>query len=514
MREPTPRVQFNGVSKHYPGVTALDGVGFSVAPACIHALVGENGAGKSTLVKILAGAVRADQGVIRLDGNAVEIRSARAASAMGIAVVHQELNLAADLSAGENVFLGRWPRGPLGLISSRKLNQQSRDVFEALGVRISARSQVGELSLAQRQMVEIARALSLKARVLVLDEPSAVLMPQEMQALFAIIRRLATQGVSVIYISHRLDEVFELCKAVTVLRDGRHISTRPTDQTTRDTLIREMVGRPIAEEFPQRQAALGEVVLQAEGLSARGRFHDVSFEVQSGEVFALTGLVGAGRSSVGRALFGALPGIRGGLRVGRTRGPFQSPREAQRAGIAYLPEDRRLQGLLLERPVNENMSLAHLRDISTAGVLRKRIERHRVQQAMREFQIKAAGPEVLAGTLSGGNQQKVMIARWLQKPYRVVILDEPTRGVDVGAKVEIYTIINRMASAGAAVLLITSELPEAIGMADRIAVMANGALAGVLDNRIRAVTQEMILELAIANYVPRAASAVNGTQPR
>lgn len=514
MAGPVPRVEFLGISKRYPGVQALDDVSFGVAPGTVHALVGENGAGKSTLVKILAGATQADAGAIRLDGHHVAIHNARGAFHLGIAVVYQEFNLAPDLSVAENVFLGRWPRGPLGLIASRELRRRSEALFESLGVRISVRAGVGGLSTAQQQMVEIARALSLQARVLVLDEPSAVLTPQELQALFALVRRLAGRGVSVLYISHRLDEIFRLCDSVTVLRDGRHIATRAIADVSRDTLIRDMVGRPIAEEFPRRQRTPGETVLRVQDLSARGRFHDISFDVRAGEVFALTGLVGSGRSSVGRALFGAVPQVRGRVSVGGAIGPFRSPRRAQSAGVAYVPEDRRRQGLLLARSVGENITLAHLRDVSTFGVLRRGAERRVVDRQIRDLQIRTSGPDVAAGTLSGGNQQKVMVARWLQKPYRVIIVDEPTRGVDVGAKVEMYGIINAMAQAGAAVVMITSELPEAIGMADRIGVMAGGALTGILDNASHSVTQEMILRLAIGENATGGSAMNNGTSVR
>lgn len=476
---------------------ALDGVTFCVAPGCIHAVVGENGAGKSTLMKVLAGAARPDGGAIYLDGKRADLRSARHAQALGIAVVYQELSLAPDLSVCENVFLGRWPRGPAGLVSFPRLHAEADAVFRSLGVNIPGDLPVGSLSVAQRQMVEIARALSLDARVLVLDEPSAVLTPPELASLFALVRRLAARGVSVLYVSHRLDEVFELVDFVTVLRDGTHISTRSIRDVSCESLVREMVGRALAEEFPPRQVLRGEVLLRVNGLSVSGRFADVSFEVRAGEVFALTGLVGSGRSSIGKALFGAVRAATGAVSVGSAHGPFRSPRQAKRVGVAYLPEDRKQDGLLLHRPLYENVSLAHLHDVATAGFLRVGDERHMTLERMRELRIKAACSSAPAATLSGGNQQKVMIARWLQRPYHVIILDEPTRGVDVGAKVEIYTLINRMVERQAAVVLITSELPEAIGMADRIAVLSRGRLAGILDNRRRDVAQEAILGLAV-----------------
>lgn len=493
----SPRVQFVDISKRYPGAQALCDVSFAVAPGSIHAIVGENGAGKSTLMKVLGGAVAADAGEVRIDGERVDLRGTRESIRLGVAVVYQEFSLAPDLSVAENVFLGRWPRGRLGLISRRELRERTRDVFRALGVAMNPDARVGGLNVGRQQMVEIARALSLKARVLVLDEPTAVLPPSDLRALFSLVRRLAGEGVSVLYISHRLDEIFDLADTVTVLRDGRHISTRPVREVSRDPLIREMVGRSIEQEFPPRAACVGPVEVCVGGLSAPPRFEDVSVEIRGGEVLALTGLVGSGRSSFGRALYGALPISRGNVRIGTAVGPFRSPGDAQRAGVAYLPEDRKRQGLLLHRPVYENITLTRAAEISRFGLLSPRRERALALEMMSAFRIRASGPQVPAATLSGGNQQKVMIARWSGRRCALMILDEPTRGVDVGARVEIYALINRMAREGTAVLMITSELPEALGMADRIGVMCRGRLAGVVDNTARGVTQEMLMRLAV-----------------
>ena len=498
----TPRVRFESIRKQYPGVVALDDVTFSIAPGSIHALVGENGAGKSTLIKILGGAVSADGGTIRLDDRIVSIANARHAQSLGIAVVHQEFNLAPDLGVDENVFLGHWPQSRYGLVSYSKLFAQTEALFRTLAVSIPPRARVADLSVAQQQMVEIARALALEARVLVLDEPSAVLTPSELTALFAFLRRLAGRGVSIVYISHRLEEVFELSDQVTVLRDGRHISTRPTKEASRETLIREMVGRAIEEEFPTRKPAFGEPALVVKGFSARGRFENLSFEIRSGEILGLTGLVGSGRSSVGLGLYGSIPGTRGAVQVGNSNGPFHNPRHAQRAGIAYVPEDRKRQGLLLQRPIRENITLANLSGISRRGWLRLKKERFVAAQAMDDLRIKGTSTRAAVATLSGGNQQKTLFARWMHKPYRVIILDEPTRGVDVGARVEIYGLMNRMASEGAAILLITSELEEAIGMADRVAVMREGRMVAVLDNTGRKLTQEAIMRNIMGDPAP------------
>lgn len=514
MTRTAPRVRFQNLSKRYPGVQALDDVTFAVQPACVHAIVGENGAGKSTLLRILAGATSAEQGFISLDGQPVQIRTARQAQTLGIATVYQEFNLAPELNVSENVFLGRWPRRAGGLICFRTMHARAQSIFESLGVRIAVQSRVAELSVAQQQMVEIARALSQQARVLALDEPSAVLTPHELGALFRSVRLMTSQGVSVLYISHRLDEIFDLADHVTVLRDGRHISTKPIANAARAALIHEMVGRPIEEEYPARTVTPGQVVLRVENLSSGRSFQDVSFEVRAGEVLGLTGLVGSGRSSLGRALSGALSCSQGIFSVGGCRGPFHSPRQARRAGVAFLPEDRKKQGLLLARPVRENISLCSLRQVSSGGVLRVSRERRLAGRRMEELNIRAPNMEVAARTLSGGNQQKVMFARSSDQACRLLILDEPARGVDVGAKVEIYGLINRMAARGTAVLMITSELPEAIGMADRIGVMCRGSLSGIVENAGRSVSQETILRLAVGESAQPKRAATCEVDPR
>ncbi len=498
------RISFEGVSKSYGGVRALSDVSFEVRPGCVHALVGENGAGKSTLMKILSGAVRPESGVIRVDGGEARLHDVRDAQALGIAIVHQEFTLAPHLSVSENVFLGRWPRRR-GLVDFGALHRRTEELLRALGLAIPVRRRAGDLPVARQQMVEIAKALSQEARILILDEPSAALTPHEARGLMEIVRGLVCRGVSVLYISHRLEEIFELADFVTVLRDGRHVSTRRIAEVDRATLIRECVGRPLEEEFPARplrRGEGGEAALRVKGLGAPGRMEDVTFEVCAGEVFALTGLVGSGRTSVARAIFGALPGARGEVLMGAARGPFRSVREAKREGVAMAPEDRKREGLLLMRPVRENITLADTSEAARGGIISLRRERAAAREAMSSLRIKAAGTEAPAWTMSGGNQQKAMLARWLRREHKVMILDEPTRGVDVGARAEIYGVINRLAAEGAAVLMITSEMPEAIGMADRIGVMCRGRLTGILDNAGRRVTQERIMALAVAAGEP------------
>lgn len=494
-----PRIRFLDVTKRYPGVLALDGITFDVAPGCVHAIVGENGAGKSTLMKVLSGSVPPDAGAMALDGKPFEPSGPRHAQQLGVAIVHQELSLVADLSVSENVFLGHWPRGVLGLVDFPAMHRRAEERLGALGIALPVRHRVERLSVAARQMVEIARALSLEARVLVLDEPSAVLTPHELRALFQLIRKLTQGGVSVLYISHRLEEVMTLADYVTVLRDGRHVSSRPIGQTDRGRMITELVGRPLEEEFPRRERPKSEIVLRVEGLAVAKKFSAVSFEVRRGEILALTGLVGSGRSSVGRALIGALPTTGGTIHVGSRRVVPRSPREAMSLGIAMLPEERKSQGLMLERSTRENVTLAHLSDVATAGWVHAPAEREAVRRSIVDLGIKTPSAETFPSALSGGNQQKVMLARWLSREYPVIILDEPTRGVDVGARAEIYELIAGLCRRGAAVLLMTSEFEEAIGMGHRIGVMSRGRWVDTLDNADAAVSNERLLQLALSD---------------
>jgi len=491
-----PRIRFRSISKSYPGVRALDGVDLALAPGSVHALVGENGAGKSTLIKVLAGAVQPDSGDIELDGVQVAIRTARAGRSQGIAVVYQEFNLARDMTVAENVFLGCWPQSRWGGVNYPALNAEAGRVLAGLGVSIPVTSPVRGLSVARQQMVEIAKALAQDARVLVLDEPSAVLMPDELRTLFRVVCDARARGISVLYVSHRLSEIFEIADTVSVLRDGRHVSTRPIAEVTRDLLVREMVGRPLTDEFPARVAHCGQLALRVQGLTAKGRFRGVGFDVHAGEVFGLTGLIGSGRTSVAQAIFGEVRPSAGKVQVGSTIGPFRNPRRGLAAGVMLLPEDRKQAGLLLERPLRENITLASRSESARLGFLNLARERDVAARYLAELRIRAVSTEAAAGTLSGGNQQKVLLARCMTRAVRVLLLDEPTRGVDVGGKYEIYQLINRLVAKGVAIVMISSELPEIIGMCDRIGVMHEGRLAGVLDNRSRQVTQEEIMRLA------------------
>lgn len=491
------RISFRNITKTFGGTVALRDASFDSRPGCVHALVGENGAGKSTLMKILAGALQPTEGSMLLDGKPFAPSDPRDAMQQGIAIVYQELSLVPHLTVAENIFLGRWPRTRIGSVRRRELHRAARELCERVQLELPLRMSAGLMSVAQQQLVEIVRALSLDAKLLVLDEPSAVLSPKEVDSLFRFVRSLTARDVTVMYISHRIDEIFELCDDVTVLRDGRHVSTRAVRDMTRDLLIHETVGRQLDVQFPRRGAAIGPHVLTTDNLGSRGRFEAVSLEVRSGEVLGLTGLVGSGRSSVARALFGAAPTTAGSFAVDGVNGPFHHPRQAMACGLAMVPEDRKLDGLLLRRSLRENLTLAHLEHVSTLGVIQPNRERRTAQQMIDDYRIRTAGVNAPMDSHSGGNQQKALIARWLGRRFRLIILDEPTRGVDVGAKAEIYALINRIAGDGAAVLMISSELPEVIGMCDRIAVMCEGRVTGVLDNADRAVTQQQIMNLAV-----------------
>ena len=498
------RLRFDRIGKTFPGVLALDDVSFDVHRGSIHALLGENGAGKSTLIKILAGAHSATAGRIYLDGRPIEIRNPHHAQTLGIAVVYQELTLVRELSVAENIRLGQWPSRGAGLIDRGALHDEARRALQRAGSGLSPAQIVGDLSVGQQQSVEIARALSFDARILVLDEPSAVLTPHELDTLFDVLRQLRDEGVAIIYISHRLEEIFALADRVTVLRDGRHISTRAVADVDHDGLVRDMVGRELKtrrsgnREAPRTGGGATEPVLEVRDLALKGALHDISFQVSAGEIFGLSGLVGAGRTALLRTLFGAVNrrSVRGLVQVGQSSGPFATPRDAIAAGVVLLPEDRKGEGLMLDRSVAENLTLASLGTLSSRGFVRADQERRQIERSIASLGIRTARLDNPVMNLSGGNQQKVVLGRWLDHAHRVVLFDEPTRGIDVGAKEEIYDWIFRLAESGAAVIVSSSELPEVLRLADRIGVMRRGRLVDILDNRSHAVNQETLLHMA------------------
>jgi ABC-type sugar transport system ATPase subunit len=479
-----PLIAMRGIVKRYPGVTALSDVSLSVEPGEVMALVGENGAGKSTLLKILAGAARADEGFIEISGEVVQIHSPRESQARGIAVIYQELNLANDLSVAENIYVGSEPKTRLGTVDFRAMERGAGTLMHSLGIDIVPSEIVGNLNIALRQMVEIAKALRVDARVVVMDEPTSSLTQEEVQTLLKLVRQLRSNGVSVIYVSHRMGEIFEIADRITVMRDGSVVGVRDASTTTPNAIVQMMVGRELEDLYGVRTAPLDRTAtptLEVRGLSSGTMLHDVSFSVLPGEIFALGGLIGAGRSDAAMTIFGAVKRSGGEILIDGREMALRTPSEAMDAGIGFVPEDRKGQGLFLELPVRENMSSASLPKISRLSVVSRRRDRDLARHYAKQLGLRESAIEVLAGTLSGGNQQKVVLARWLARIPKLLILDEPTRGVDVGAKAEIYQLIRQIASEGVAVLVISSELTEVLGIADRILVMREGYGVGELD---------------------------------
>lgn len=488
-------LQMKGITKTYPGVRALDGVDFEIAKGEVHALVGENGAGKSTLIKILAGAQPMDSGEIFINGAPVHITSPQKAMDLGISIIYQEFNLVPYLSAAENIFLGREPTGAIpGFVNFPVMYAESQKVIDHLGVRLNVRTSVNRLSVAQQQMVEIAKAISQNASIIAMDEPSSTLTDHELESLFALIRSLREKGVSIIYISHRLEEVFQIADRVTILRDGCLVGTKPVAETDRDEIIRMMVGRELKEKIPKQAAQVGAPALTAKNLSRRGAIEDINFTVHQGEVLGIAGLVGAGRTEMARAIFGADPIDEGEIWLNGSRVDIRSPRDAIHHGIGLVTEDRKALGLILAMAVRENVSLANLDAITRLGFVNRREERRVALRFIEDLMIKTPSCEQQVQNLSGGNQQKVVLAKWLFTESKVLIFDEPTRGIDVGSKVEIYQLMNRLAANGTAIIMISSELPEILGMSDRILVMHEGRIAGELARE--EATQEKIMQLA------------------
>ena len=487
-------LEMRGIHKSFPGVLALRGVGLTVRSGEVLALLGENGAGKSTLMKILGGAHCADAGEILIEGKLCEMRSPAESRNARIAVIYQEFNLVPALSASENVFLGR-EVSRAGFVDQASERRATSELFRRLGISLDPSIPCRELSTAQQQLVEIAKALAFDARVLVMDEPTAALTAHETEKLFEIIAELKRAGMGIIYISHRLDEIFRIADHVTVLRDGGHVANRAISDINKQQMIELMVGRELANEFPARTPALGDIRLEARGLCRGQVVQDVSLSVRRGEILALTGLVGSGRTEAVRLLFGADVRDSGEIRLdGRTLS-IRSPRDAIASGIGLLTEDRKLQGLVLGRSCLENFALPNLERFSRNGLLQLSRERQEFNQYAKTLHVKVSGPDQRVGHLSGGNQQKVVLAKWLARHCEVLIFDEPTRGVDVGAKFEIYLLMNQLAAEGKAILMVSSELPEVLGMSDRILVMRGGRIAGEIADA-RNATQEQIMKLA------------------
>lgn len=479
------------ITKEFPGVKALDDVTINIERGTIHGLVGENGAGKSTLIKVLAGIYRPNKGEIILDGKPCRFNSPIEARRAGISVVHQEIKLAEPLSVAENMFLGN-VQLKNGLVDWKGMRRRAREIVEDLGMDIDINAQVSSLTVAKKQIVEIMHAINNNSRILIMDEPSAVLTDRELEVMFRIVKQLRDKGITIIYISHRLDEIFGLCSNVSVLRDGRHIDTIPVASVDRQGLINMMVGREMGQEYPKEVGNVGGTILEVKNLS-RGILRDISFEVKSGEVFGISGLVGAGRTELARAILGIDKPESGEVYVRGKKVHYRTFADAIRDGLGLIPEDRKLQGLVQIMSVKRNTTLVNMKRVLRAGVISSSLEEKLSKEYADKLHVVTPSMETEVQYLSGGNQQKVVIAKWLFQNSEILFLDEPTRGIDVGAKAEIYRLINRMAKEGKTIIMISSEMPELLGMCDRIMVMHEGHKMGELN--AAEATQEKIMAL-------------------
>jgi ribose transport system ATP-binding protein len=501
-------LEARGISKSFPGVQALDGVNISVRSGRLNALLGENGAGKSTLMNILAGVFPPDEGEILLAGRSVRFKSPREAQQAGISIIFQELNLIPHLSVAENVFLGREPLIRFGLIDYGRMHRDAKTLLAQLELDVDPRTPVARLRVGAQQIIEIAKAISFRSRVIIMDEPTSAITEQEIEVLFRLIRQLKQQGVGIIYITHKLDELRQIADDVTIFRDGRFIASEPFAELTRDRMIQLMVGRELSELFPKTTAPLADEVLRVEGLSLRHPdradeylVRDVSFSVRRGEVVGLFGLMGAGRTELLQSVFGLHPVTSTGtVHVDGKRCELRSPEQAIAAGLALAPEDRKLDGLVLSMNVAENVSLACLSETTRAGLLQPRREREMVGRFVDRLSVKTPSLYQQIGNLSGGNQQKVVLAKWLATQPKVLLLDEPTRGIDINAKKEIYTIIDELAQSGLGVVMVSSELPEILAVADRILVLADGQLTAEFCHG--EATEEKVLKAALSAARP------------
>lgn len=487
-------VQLSHINKTFPGVKALDDVSFDLRSGEVMALLGENGAGKSTLMKILSGVYTRDSGSVKIFDEEVGDLTPKKAQELGVAIIHQELNMCAHLSVAENIFLGREKVKGI-LLSSHEMNEEAKKVLQRLNIDIDPETIVGDLAVSKQQMIEIAKALSANARILIMDEPTSALTSKEIDDLFVIIHKLRDEGCAIVYISHRLEELQHVVDRVTIMRDGKFITSGNFTDFTMNEIIANMVGREIKEKFPRVQCPVGDTILKVEHLNAGRMVRDISFELHAGEIVGIAGLMGAGRTETTRALFGADASESGTVTLDGKPVAIHCPADAIRAGIVLAPEDRKKDGLCTKLSIRENIALPNL-DIlcNKLGVVNRKKEHEMAQKAQQDLSIKMAGAEVDAGSLSGGNQQKVVVAKWLARNSRVVIFDEPTRGIDVAAKVEIYNLMNKLKQNGIGVLFVSSEMPEVLGIADRILVMCDGRITGELDPA--QTTQNEVLEYA------------------
>lgn len=488
-------LEVRGVGKSFPGVVALDGVQFRVRPGSVHALMGENGAGKSTLMKIIAGIYTPDKGEILVKGKPVALKGPLDALDRGIAMIHQELNLMPYMSVAENIWIRREPKNRFGFVDHVQLRKQTQALFERLSIDIDPDIDVRKLTVASRQMVEIAKAVSFDSDVLIMDEPTSALTDKEVEHLFRIIRQLREQGKGIVYITHKMNELFQIADEFSVFRDGKYIGTHASSDVTRDDIIRMMVGREITQMFPKQDVPIGDVVLSVKNLGVDGAFRDVSFDLRAGEILGVAGLVGSGRSNVAEALFGVVPATAGEILINGKPVRIDRPAKAMKHGMAFLTEDRKDTGCFLNLDLLANMEAAVLqsRYVKFNFVRQTELKRD-CEEMSRQLRVKTPGLYEEIQNLSGGNQQKVLIGRWLLTRPKILILDEPTRGIDVGAKAEIHRLVSKLAGEGVAVLMISSEMPEVLGMSDRIMVMHEGRMTGIVERKD--ADQVRIMDLA------------------
>ena len=487
-------IQMSGISKSFSGNQVLNDVSFELANGEIHALMGENGAGKSTLMKILSGIHHKDSGHIRVDGEEQTFKTIKDSERCGIHVIHQELNILPDLSVAENLFLGKELTYGFGIMKRAEMRRQAHDLLCKLGLDIDPKTRAGDLSVGKQQLVEIAKAIASHAKYIVMDEPTAALTDREIQTLFETVRELKNKGISFVYISHRMEEIFAICDRITILRDGQYAGVRDIPKTSFDEIVAMMVGRELGERFPERQHCIGDIKLSVDNLCANHAFENVSFELRKGEVLVLAGLMGAGRTEVAQTLFGARKANSGSIAIDGQAVKIHNPVQAMQHKIGFVTEDRKTEGLLLDFSIQDNIMLTNFDKTCRMGITQPASENQFVQKFIDQLAIRTTDAHLPVKSLSGGNQQKVVLAKWLGTEPDILILDEPTRGVDIGAKKEIYTIINQLAEAGVAILMISSELPEVIGMADRVLVMHEGRITGEVHKNN--MTQENIMHYA------------------
>ncbi|MBK5485605.1 sugar ABC transporter ATP-binding protein [Peribacillus sp. TH16] len=488
------QIEMKNIYKAFGQNKVLEGVQFSLEAGEVHALMGENGAGKSTLMNILTGLHKHDQGTIEINGKETSFKDSKEAEEAGMAFIRQELNIWPEMTVLENLFIGKEMVNAFGVLRNKQMKARAKEIFKTLNISLPFDKEAGLCSVGEQQMIEIAKALMTDAEVIIMDEPTAALTDREIEKLFEVMKGLIEKGVSLVYISHRMEEIFAICDRITVMRDGKTVDTKRIKDTNFDEVVQKMVGRELEDRFPHREAHLGEVVLDVKGLTKKGLFEDIHFAVRKGEIVGVAGLMGAGRTEIMRALFGVDQIDSGEITVEGKKVSIRKPTDAVRYGLAFITENRKEEGLILDFSVRENIGLPNLKSFAPSGLVKTEDEKKFAEMMIKRLHVKTSSTETIIGNLSGGNQQKVVIAKWIGTSPKVLIMDEPTRGIDVGAKREIYELMNELTERGIAIIMVSSELPEIVGMSDRILVVHEGKIAGELKKQ--EVTQEKIMALA------------------